>query len=119
MTSSDDQNLRQAYLEGRLLGLSQLVSILKDALGTEEEQGSPLLVKSIVSHISTEMDEIISELKKHHGENSVLNAAEESAKSIEPEQVKSSHDAKKQVQQAVDLMKNLIQMKKEQSGKRQ
>ncbi|MFQ5405705.1 MAG: hypothetical protein ACE5DI_00935 [Candidatus Micrarchaeia archaeon] len=119
MTSTDGQDLKHAYIEGRLLGLSQLISILKEAVGSEEEEGSPLLVKSIVGHISSEMDSIIVDLKERHGGLPVLEQAQEKSKQIASgaARINSSKEAKKHVEAADDLMKNLLEMKEGQDVK--
>ncbi len=107
----------EAYLEGRLIGLSELVSILSDAMKDEgATQGA--LVKSIVTHISSEMNAILEEMKEQHAGHPVLKEAAAAVKSmaseakkVEKEPEKAAPVMKKNVEVAEDLMKNLMALK--------
>jgi hypothetical protein len=107
---------QEAYIEGRLMGLSELVSILKDSMESPEGGAPSAVFKSIVLHISNEMDSIIGELKGQHGEtHPVLRAAEKKVAQIEQhaERVASAPPAKapqalkKSLDASDDLMKSL------------
>jgi hypothetical protein len=111
-----DMNSQEAYLEGRLLGLNELISILKDAMQSDKiDQG--LLVKSIVLHISNEMGSILNELKEEHGEHPVFQKAEKQTEKMNAEATEGVKDEKavetlkKNVNVADDLMKNLLSLK--------
>ncbi|PIO05848.1 hypothetical protein COT29_03910 [Candidatus Micrarchaeota archaeon CG08_land_8_20_14_0_20_59_11] len=119
----EDATPREAYIRGRLEGLNELISILKDAVTGDKPVEPNTVVKTIVLHISNEMEEIVGEMKEQHGESHpVLRKAkaesdrmEREAKAIEPE-----HEAediapmvKKNVESADDLMKSLMAMREE------
>lgn len=112
----------EAYLEGRLLGLSELIDILRDSLESGGEPASSAVIKSIVLHISNEMDSIIVEMKKLHGEeHPVLKQAErktvvieKEARKIEPATTppaQATAALKKNVEAADDLMKSLMELR--------
>ncbi|MEM0475907.1 MAG: hypothetical protein QW343_03880 [Candidatus Norongarragalinales archaeon] len=124
MTEIEKLTPQEAYIEGRLMGLSELISILKDSMESPEGEASNAIFKSIVLHISNEMDSIISELKGAHGEaHPVLRAAEKKAAQIEQhaERVAAASPAKapqalkKPLDVSDDLMKSL-QALREESG---
>ncbi|MCX6767727.1 MAG: hypothetical protein NTY90_03295 [Candidatus Micrarchaeota archaeon] len=108
----EDESSHEAYLRGRLLGLNELVIILKDAMETGE---TGAIVRSIVDHISAEMDSIIDDLKEAHGSSHpVLRAAESKVaafvretKGEEPEVA-----LQKQIATADVLLKNLMALQK-------
>lgn len=100
-----------AYVEGRLAGLSELIKILKDLIQGEEKPDLNGIVKTIVLHISSEMDEIITELAKEHGERALGRASEklEELKGVESER---KPDLAAHMENADDLMKDLMGLKK-------
>ena len=112
----------EAYLEGRLLGLSELIGILKDSLEGEGAAKSPV-IKSIVLHISNEMDSIISELKVKHGEHPVLKQAEQTKEELKATAEKVAEVQPPQAQEALkksvtttdDLMKSLAALRQKTS----
>ena len=120
MASYPDQSSCQAYIEGRLLGLSQLISVLKEAMDAEENSGAPILLKSIVLHISSEMDSILADLKREHGDHPAIAAAEKQvaamtqAAASKPGMQQAT--AKKHVEAADDLMKNLLALREQEGG---
>lgn len=114
---------KTAYIQGRLLGLSELVSILKEASeNSKDVASSPLLIKTLISHIASEMDEIISEMKIEHGEgHPVIKKAEKAQSLMEKDAGKSEkkpssevgQSFKKHVENADELMKNLVDLQKQ------
>ncbi len=115
---------QEAYVEGRLMGLSELVSILKDSMESSEGEAgaSSAVFKSIVLHISNEMDSIIGELKGQHGEtHPVLRAAEKRVAQIEQHAekiasaplAKAPQALKKPIDMSDDLMKSLQALREE------
>lgn len=124
MTEIDKLTPQEAYVEGRLMGLSELVSILKDSVDSEggTSGASNAVFKSIVLHISSEMDSIIGELKGQHGEtHPVLKQAEKRVVQIEQHaekivaapQVKAPAALKKPLDMSDDLMKSLQALRAE------
>ncbi len=122
MAEVNNLSSNEAYLEGRLLGLNQLVSLLKDAFEEDDAGASRAIVRSIVAHISSEMDVIIDELREIHGTgHPALKQAEKkqvvmakevkkaAAPSVAVEQV--SESLKKNVETADDLMKSLMALR--------
>lgn len=122
----EDQTPREAYLEGRLLGLNQLISILKDSMAKEGGAQPSDIEKTMVTHISSEMNSIITEMKEHHGEHPVLKQAEEKMQATPPAEPQAEAEApeakpreepkpelKEKVEAADDLMKSLLALKKE------
>ncbi len=120
MASFEEQAQHQAYVEGRLLGLSQLIAVLKEAMEAEESAGSPMLLKSVVLHISNEMDSIISDLKEEHGKSHpAIVSAEKQAASISRAAEKPNAtpaSMKKHVEAADDLMKNLLALREQEAS---
>ncbi|MFA6049293.1 MAG: hypothetical protein WC792_05120 [Candidatus Micrarchaeia archaeon] len=120
MASYEEQASRQAYVEGRLLGLSQLISVLKEAMDAEENSGAPFLLKSIVMHISSEMDSILADLKREHGEHPAIMSAEKQVAAMSQAAAASKPGmqqaaAKKHVEAADDLMKNLLALREQEA----
>jgi|YelNatPaOPRAMG01_1025707.scaffolds.fasta_scaffold03556_17 hypothetical protein len=117
----DEMNPQEAYLEGRLLGLNELISILKDAMQSDKVDQS-ILVKSIVLHISNEMNSILNELKEEHGEHPIIQKVEKQTEKMTSEaeategvkDEKAVETLKKNVNVADDLMKNLLSLKENQ-----
>ncbi len=117
----EDMDSQEAYLEGRLLGLNELISILKDSMQSDKVDQSTL-VKSIVLHISNEMSSILNDLKEEHGEHPTIQKAEKQAERMNAEaqatenvkDEKAVETLKKNVNVADDLMKNLLSLKENQ-----
>ncbi|PIT85675.1 hypothetical protein COU36_01890 [Candidatus Micrarchaeota archaeon CG10_big_fil_rev_8_21_14_0_10_59_7] len=120
---AEDATPREAYIRGRLEGLNELIGILKDAVNTDKPIEPNTIVKTIVLHISGEMDEIVSQMKDEHGESHpVLKKAKEESERMEKEanEIKPEQEAadvapmvKKNVESADDLMKSLMAMREE------
>ena len=119
----DDSTPREAYIRGRLEGLNELIGILKDAVSTDKPIEPNTVVKTIVLHISNEMDEIVSQMKEEHGaSHPVLKRAEKESARMEKEanRIEPENEAeevapimKKNVESADDLMKSLMAMREE------
>lgn len=118
----EEHTKHEAYLEGRLLGLNQLVSILRDAMSSKHGADAEDIVKSIVMHISDETENIIDEFREVHGEHPLLAKATkdvkakivEPAKAVEKEKEEPAAPAlKKQVVAADELMKKLLDLQKQ------
>ena len=137
--SEEPQTAKEAYLEGRLLGLNRLITILKQAM--KEDQTTDI-DQILVGHISHEMDAILDEMQIHHGEdNEVIAEARKKAgdlpkpsqkteekaeeqkeappqeESGEKEAAKTPSELKKSVEGADELMKNLMALKQKQDQK--
>lgn len=114
----DDETSHEAYLKGRLLGLNELIKILKDAMESGESGG---ITKSIVEHIASEMDSIIDEMKEAHGAaHPVLKTAAAKSLALSKEISGEEPEAalEKQIAGADVLLKNLMALqKKEAEGK--
>lgn len=108
----------EAYLEGRLKGLNELIVILKDAVESPEP-ASTEIVRSIITHISNEMNEIIAELSKQHGEeHPIVKEAAKTIKIVEKQAAKAEGTPsqapaalKKSVETTDDLMKSLLALR--------
>lgn len=113
-----DLTPQEAYLEGRLLGLNELITILGDAMA-EEGPAQSALVKSIVMHISNEMTEVINELREEHGKHPIIKEAtaatkvmvQEAKKVVDKPVEQAQPVLKKNVEVAEDLMKNLMALR--------
>ncbi len=116
---------KEAYVEGRLLGLSELVSLLKEAMD-EEDNHAAAITKSIVQHISNETNSILDDVHGQHPPEIVAklqkhqDALEANVrKTIETVDRKSAEDAAPQLRKNVDaadeLMKKLMALR-EQEG---
>jgi hypothetical protein len=107
--------LKSSYIEGRLKGLAELVTILKETIESEESPSSPILLRSIVSHISKEVESILAEYEGH--DHPLLADAAEAQKTLEKaassKKAPTMPEMKKQVDAADELMKNLVSFKKQ------
>jgi len=109
---------REAYLEGRLMGLNELITILKDAVESPEP-ASAEIVRSITEHISNEMNEIVGELREQHGEtHPLVRETEKAIKTVEKHAVEAEKKPaqapqalKKSVETSDDLMKSLMALR--------
>ena len=121
----DELTKKEAYIEGRLLGLNELIKILKDSVDEKTPMQMNSLVKSIIEHIAGEMEEIIEDMRGIHKErgnrpSSILKNAEnkvqtiaDAAKKIEKKSAEAApEELKKHVEVADDLMKNLMALRK-------
>jgi len=116
MADYEEMTPKEAYVQGRLLGLNELIKLLKDAVENGENAGSSALVKTVVIHISNEMDSIIGDLRDQHGDHPVLRQAAQKSEEIkkqaeEMDDETGPQEVKKHVQAADDLMKNLVSLK--------
>ncbi len=114
---------KEAYVEGRLLGLSELVSLLKEAM-EEDEDHAAAITKSIVQHISNETNSILDDV---HGQHPPETAARlqkhqdaltaDLRKTIQTVDKKSAEDAAPQLRKNVDaadeLMKKLMALREQ------
>ncbi|NUN11452.1 hypothetical protein HUU53_02305 [Candidatus Micrarchaeota archaeon] len=111
---------KEAYLQGRLLGLNELIKVLKESIN--EEGSNHGVIQSIVGHISNEMSDILGdlgevkenkleEIKEKHAE--VKQQVKEIQKT-EPkkEEIAKSSLFKENVETADDLMKGLMKVSK-------
>ncbi len=121
--ATEEKDAKYAYVEGRLLGLSQLVAVLREAMDAEEGASSPLLLRSLVLHISSEMESILEDLKEKHGEeHPVIQKVERKMESIAksaqtaPETQAGAKTMKKNVEAADELMKNLLALREQESS---
>ena len=107
--------LKSSYIEGRLKGLAELVTILKETIESEESPSSPILLRSIVSHISKEVESILAEYEGH--DHPLLADAAEAQKTLEKaassKKAPTMPEMKKEVDAADELMKNLVSFKKQ------
>ncbi|HIH20064.1 TPA: hypothetical protein HA244_02240 [Candidatus Micrarchaeota archaeon] len=115
----DGESTREAYLRGRLLGLNDLIKVLREAM---EKTGENALSKSIVEHVSSEVEDLLREFKanapKHEAEalEKIGEKHEELKKSIgktSADQEDSGPEVKEQVKKADELMKSLLEVKGE------
>ncbi len=114
---AEEETSHEAYLKGRLLGLNELIMILKDAMESGE---TGTIVRSIVEHISSEMQSIIEELKAAHGpDHPVLRVAEAKSAAVARETRGDTPEAalEKQIATADVLLKNLMALQKKAAEK--
>lgn len=111
---------KEAYIEGRLMGLNELISILKDSMDASEKLDSSIIVRSVVQHISTEMGDILDEVHGSHPARAMAAIVEkheevqkhaESLEDIKP--AKAPEALKKNVDAADELMKNLLALREQ------
>lgn len=118
---AEELSSREAYLEGRLIGLNELVLILKDAIEGKEGVDVTDIIRSIVQHIAKETDSIIEEMKETRGiPHPVIKAAEAKAVGIAREFEKLAEPVtaevaapalKRQVKTADELLKGLMALR--------
>ncbi|MFH0835849.1 MAG: hypothetical protein V1834_01675 [Candidatus Micrarchaeota archaeon] len=112
----EDRTPKEAYLYGRLLGLNELVGILKDAM--ESGDNNSAIVQSVVAHIADEMNSVIADMKGVHGEDHpVLTHAHAEVKRFvkkmdQPKVEPASEEFKEDVGNADELMKSLLELRK-------
>lgn len=113
---------KSAYIEGRLKGLNELVDLLKESMASADTLSSASINKTIVSHISREVESIIADLEEHHGEHPALSGAQEKQKTLakavasEPKEI-SIPMMKKHVDAADELMHSLSEFKQARNSK--
>lgn len=133
---SENQTPKEAYLEGRLLGLNRLITILKEAM--KEDQTTDI-DQILVGHIANEMNTILDEMQIHHGDDHpIIMEAKKKVEQLptpttkqEPEEkkeeskveekeeapVETPSELKKSVDSADELMQSLMSLKKEKEQK--
>ncbi len=104
----EDENAREAYLRGRLEGLNELIGVLKEAMS---EGGSEALEKSMVEHISSELEEMIGEFKGAIPEKQLRKVSEQHEE-LKKAAEESQPLSKAHVKKADELMKSLLEMQK-------
>ncbi|MBI2445385.1 hypothetical protein HYV43_03290 [Candidatus Micrarchaeota archaeon] len=117
---------KEAYVEGRLVGLNELVSLLKDAL---DEQGDHRdgITKSIVQHIYSETNSILDDVHGQHpvAVANVLQKQQDtlettSKKALSTMERKTPEEAAPQVRKSVDaadeLMKKLMALREQEAA---
>ncbi|MEM4254816.1 MAG: hypothetical protein QXR53_00605 [Candidatus Norongarragalinales archaeon] len=104
----EDETARDAYLRGRLEGLNELIGVLKEALSGGEVGA---LEKSMVEHISGELEEIIDELEGSVPERQLRKVSEQHEE-FKKAAEESKPLNKEHVKKADELMKSLLEMKK-------
>lgn len=115
-----DENSKSYYLAGRLKGLHELVSILKETVDTQESPTSPVLIRSIVAHVAKDVESIISDLEEEHADHPLVEAASDQHEDLKASISSTSRkaptmpEAKKQLDAADELMKNLMAFKQQQ-----
>ncbi|OIO25372.1 hypothetical protein COX85_00570 [Candidatus Micrarchaeota archaeon CG_4_10_14_0_2_um_filter_55_9] len=120
---SEEQTPKEAYLEGRLLGLNRLITILKQAM-TEDQTTD--IDEILVGHISNEMNAILDEMQIYHGEDHpvIIDAKKKARELPKPKKKKSPQEEeeaapktpselKKSVEGADELMQNLMALKEQ------
>ncbi len=111
---------KEAYVEGRLLGLSELVSLLKEAM-EEDQDHAVAITKSIVQHISNETNSILDDVHGQHPADAASLQKHQEAlaanlrKTIQTVDKKTAEEAGPQVRKSVDaadeLMKKLMALR--------
>ena len=120
-----DVREREAYIEGRLQGLNQLITILKESM--ESDSQAPV-GKIITSHMASEMQGVIKEMQALHEELGVkpgleLKSAareteklaaqarkiEERSSEVKPQEIQQHAEAHSE--SADDLMSNLTSLR--------
>ncbi len=107
MAEDDKESAKEAYLRGRLLGLNELIRVLKETLSSGEGE----LSKSIVEHVSNEMEEIIDELRGV-APKADIRKIEEKHEELKKASEKTPELNKENVRKADDLMKSLMDLQK-------
>jgi len=120
---SEEQTPKEAYLEGRLLGLNRLITILKQAM-TEDQTTD--IDEILVGHISNEMNAILDEMQIYHGEDHpvIIDAKKKARELPKPKKKKSPQEEeeaapktpselKKSIEGADELMQNLMALKEQ------
>ncbi|MBU1197576.1 hypothetical protein KJ765_03610 [Candidatus Micrarchaeota archaeon] len=120
---------KEAYLEGRIIGLHNLINVLKESVDSDDKVEMTTIVKSMVNHIADEMDEIIKEMHNVHSEagtevppmlQDVQKKAaviRREAPEIEENPEEAPQQVKKHVNQSDDLMNSLMELRKKTAGR--
>ncbi len=114
---SEPQTAREAYLEGRLIGLAELVTILKETMEAGETDVEAI-IRSVVEHINNEMMSILTELADAHGEkHPAIMSAQKATNLMAKDATKGASDEalKRQVASADVLLKNLMALQRAQN----
>lgn len=101
---------KSAYLEGRLLGLNELIKILKELVEREPQPESASIVRTIVEHISGEMDSIMSTLKEELPQKEAARIEKRVAEIAKAPEEK---ELAEHVSTAEDIMAAIMKAKKE------
>ena len=109
---------KSRYIEGRLKGLYELVAILKETIDSSENVSSPVLLRSIVTHISKEVESILNEFsdEEHPLLDEATDAHKDLKKALASRKPPTMPEMKKQVDAADELMKNLMAFKQQQGS---
>ncbi|MBI4360303.1 hypothetical protein HY572_00855 [Candidatus Micrarchaeota archaeon] len=108
---------KEAYIEGRLMGLNELVAVLKDAVKDQKADHADI-TKSIVEHIARETHSIVQDVHGELSEEHADKIAEQNEKfqkqtqatvqAVEKKPDQAASAVKKNVETADALMKNLM-----------
>ena len=101
---------KTAYLEGRLVGLSELIKILKELVEREPQPESASIVRTIVEHISSEMDSIMGTLKEELPQKEVSRISKKVSEITKGAEEK---ELSEHVSTAEDIMAAIMKAKKE------
>ena len=114
-----EDEAREAYLKGRLLGLNDLIQVLKEALS--KSSGENAISRTIVEHISNEVEDLLTELKATLPDKELKKIEkieqkhEEFREAIEEKKEQGEAPlTKDEVKKADELMKRLLDLKPEQ-----
>lgn len=113
---------KEAYIEGRLLGLQELVTLLKELVSTTTICNESL-AKTLVSHISQEMQEIIQALQGVQETkqeiapvkakmDTILKKLRAKTKEIKKKEEIEPEEFEEHIKSADELMKDLAAIKK-------
>ncbi|MFH1780193.1 MAG: hypothetical protein ABH803_03570 [Candidatus Micrarchaeota archaeon] len=111
---------KEAYIEGRLLGLSELIKVLKESINTEGSNHE--VIQSIVEHVSNEMNNILEDMdgvpREHIEKHAELKTKVEELKKVEKPKEETKEETKKEISKtalfrdnvnaADKLMKDLV-----------
>ncbi|MBI5226147.1 hypothetical protein HY994_02820 [Candidatus Micrarchaeota archaeon] len=113
---------KEAYIEGRLLGLSELVSLLNEAM-EEDEDHRDAITKSIVQHISNETNSILDDVHGQHPvsaqasltrqQEALQLSAKKAIQSMDKRPEDAAPQVKKNLEAADELMKKLMALREE------
>ncbi len=108
MAEFDSENAREAYLRGRLEGLNELISVLKESLDSGDNNA---LSKSLAGHIASELGGLIDELRGN-APRVEIKKIEAKHEELRKAGEKSPEVSKETVKKAEDLMQSLMAIKK-------
>jgi hypothetical protein len=114
--AAEVQTAREAYIEGRLIGLAELVSILKETMESGETDVEAI-IRSIVEHVNNEMSALLIEMAEAHGEkHPLILSAQSRSNAMAKDAAKGPQEEalKRQVASADVLLKNLMALQRSQ-----